>query len=245
MFFLGCLCMIWGAMERGASPPRRGAEGPQQLTADGRATLKAYINAAQLPDLHYLNFQDYRTEAEEFYESMGETLPWVRERRASPQAQALINLFKRADDEGLNPADYDVPRWDDRLPTIDSGRSSESELVRFDLAVTISTMRYVSDLHRGRVNPREFHFDLDIENKKIDLSEFLRQRLVFAENVTTVMRTVEPPFPAYRQTLDALKTYMKLAREDDGEPLPLPLKSIKPGDSPPRRYAENWPSYHA
>ena len=92
-------------------------------------------------------------------------------------------------------------------------------------------MRYVSDLHRGRVNPREFHFDLDIENKKIDLSEFLREKLVDAEDVDAVMRTVEPPFPAYRQTVDALRTYMKLASEDDGEPLPVPPKSVKPGDS--------------
>jgi murein L,D-transpeptidase YcbB/YkuD len=91
-------------------------------------------------------------------------------------------------------------------------------------------MRYISDLHRGRVNSRDFHFDLDIENKKIDLSEFVRQNLVRADDVTAVMRTVEPPFPAYRQTVEALKTYMKLATEDDTEPLSLPLKPLKPGD---------------
>jgi murein L,D-transpeptidase YcbB/YkuD len=189
------------------------------------------VDAAQLRDLDYPNFQNYRTEVEEFYEAFSDTLPWIQGRRSSPQAQALVNLFKQADEEGLNPVDYDGPRWDGRLRTIDSGRSSESELVRFDLAVTISTMRYISDLHRGRVNPREFHFDLDIENKKIDLSEFLRQKLVFAEEVTAVMRTVEPPFPAYRQTVNALKTYMKLATENESESLPLPPKSLKVGDS--------------
>ena len=49
--------------------------------------------------------------------------------------------------------------------------------------------------------------------------------------LTAVMRTVEPPFPAYRRTVEALKTYMKLAREDDGELLPLPAKPVKPGNA--------------
>lgn len=176
----GCLSTprdrTWG----NADPSFGYAEGPQQPSPEARGTLKAFVDAAQLRDLDYPNFQNYRTEVEEFYEAFSDTLPWIQGRRSSPQAQALVNLFKQADEEGLNPVDYDGPRWDGRLRTIDSGRSSESELVRFDLAVTISTMCYISDLHRGRVNPHEFHFDLDIENKKIDLSEFLRQKLAKA-----------------------------------------------------------------
>ena len=206
-------------------------KGPRQLSPGGEATLKAYLDAAELPDMQYPNFQNYLPEAKEFYESVGDRLPWVLGRRPSPQAQVIVRLLKVADEEGLNPVDYDGPQWDGRLGMIDSGHAPEAELVRFDLAVTISTMRYVSDLHCGRVNPRDFHFDLDIENKKIDLSEFLRQELVDAEDANAVMRTVEPPFLAYRQTIDALKAYTKLAREDDGEPLPLPPRSVKPGDS--------------
>jgi murein L,D-transpeptidase YcbB/YkuD len=206
-------------------------KGPRQLSPGGEATLKAYLDAAELPDMQYPNFQNYLPEAKEFYDSVGDRLPWVLGRRPSPQAQVIVRLLKVADEEGLNPVDYDGPQWDGRLGMIDSGHAPEAELVRFDLAVTISTMRYVSDLHRGRVNPRDFHFDLDIENKKIDLSEFLRQELVDAEDANAVMRTVEPPFLAYRQTIDALKAYTKLAREDDGEPLSLPPRSVKPGDS--------------
>jgi murein L,D-transpeptidase YcbB/YkuD len=203
---------------------------PQQTSPEGEATRNAYLDAGQLPSLQYPNFQNFRKEAKELYQSVGDSFPWVLDRRPSGQARALATLFEHADDEGLNPIDYDGPRWDGRLTTIDSGSASESELVRFDLAVTISAMRYISDLHRGRVNPHDFHFDLDIENKKIDLSEFVRQNLVRADDVTAVMRTVEPPFPPYRQTVEALKTYMKLATEDDTEPLSLPLKPLKPGD---------------
>jgi len=38
-------------------------------------------------------------------------------------------------------------------------------------------MRYISDLHIGKVNSKTFHFGLDVEHKKYVLADFLRQRL--------------------------------------------------------------------
>ena len=203
----------------------------EQLSPEGAVALESYLETDQLPDLQYPDFQNYRSDLKEFYASTGKSLPWILDRRPSPQALMMVKLFERANEEGLNPVDYDGPRWDGRLLRIGLGQVSESERIRFDLAVTVSAMRYISDLHRGRVNPHEFHFDLDIENNKIDLADFLRQKVVNAEDVTAVMRTVEPPFLAYRRTLEALKTYLKLAREDDGEFLPLPPKPVKPGST--------------
>lgn len=220
-----------GNPPRSAEPSFTGATKPEQLSPNGVVALESYLDAAQLSDLQYPGFQDYRSEAKEFYAFVGNGLPWVLDRRPSPQAQAIVKVLELASEEGLNPIDYDGSRWNGRLGRINSGRAPESELIRFDLAVTVSAMRYISHLHRGRVNPREFHFDLDIKNKKIDLSKFLRQKLVDAEDATAVMRTVEPPFPAYRQTVDALRTYKKLASDDDGKALPLPPKLVKPGDA--------------
>ncbi|MGD0964114.1 MAG: L,D-transpeptidase family protein [Candidatus Acidiferrales bacterium] len=205
--------------------------GVQQLSFDGRAKLEAYLDAALLPDLQYPDFENCRTEAREFYESAGGTLSWIVDSRPSRQAVGVIKVLQNADGEGLNPIDYDGPRWAARLGVIDAGRASESEYVRFDLAITISAMRYVSDLHRGRVNPRELHFDLDIENKNFDLSGFLREKLVNADDAEAAMKTVEPPFPTYRRTVEALRTYMKLASEPGAGFLPVPPKSVKPGDS--------------
>ncbi|HWF39306.1 MAG TPA: L,D-transpeptidase family protein [Candidatus Acidoferrales bacterium] len=208
-----------------------GAVKTQQISFDGKATLQAYLAAGELSDLQYPDFTNFRTEANEFYEASGDSLPWIAERRPSAQAHGIIEELQQADNEGLNPVDYDGPRWAARLAVVDGGRAAEPELVRFDLAVTISTMRYISDLHRGRVNPREFHFDLDITNDKLDVSAFLLQKLVGAANVNEVMQTVEPPFPAYRRTVEALRTYMKLASADNGELLPAPAKPVKPGGS--------------
>ena len=110
-------------------------------------------------------------------------------------------------------------------------RRRESDLIRFDVALTVCTMRYVSDLHIGRVNPREFHYDLEISHTKFDLAEFLRQKLVASQDVDSALQSAEPPFPLYHRTKAALATYLAMARQDDSGALTVPAKTVKPGDS--------------
>jgi hypothetical protein len=97
-------------------------------------------------------------------------------------------------------------------------------------------MRYISDLHIGKVNPKRLAFELDDESKKYDLPEFLRDNVVGASDVAGALAQVEPPYPGYRRTLQALQTYVELAKKDDGEQLPPPVapkKTIAPGDTWP------------
>lgn len=55
--------------------------------------------------------------------------------------------------------------------------------MRFDLALTVCAMRYISDLHIGKVNPKHFAFALDKESRKYDLAEFLKDRVAGASDV--------------------------------------------------------------
>ena len=110
---------------------------------------------------------------------------------------------------------------------------TESDALKFDLALTVCLMRYISDLHIGKVNPKHFSFDLNVETKKYDLPEFIKGRLVDAANVTAVLGEVEPPFPGYNRTILALHAYNILAKQDDGEQLPAVKKAVAPGDSYP------------
>jgi hypothetical protein len=63
--------------------------------------------------------------------------------------------LKHADEKGLRVEDYDGPLWDTRLDEFTGSKSSsETDEIGFDVALTVSTMRFLSDLHLGRVNPR-------------------------------------------------------------------------------------------
>ena len=215
-------------------PASRGttASVPQQLTSTGKAQLLAILDAAELADLQWSGFGKYGSEVRELYDSFNGALPWIDESRPTSQALSMIQLLRRSDGEGLNPEDYDGPRWDSRISALEQpSPASESDLVRFDVALTVSAMRYVSDLHLGRVNPHRFHFELEIDHTNFDLPEFLMQNLVHASDLDTAIEAVEPPFPTYHRTLNALRTYLQLARRDDGELLPVPRKAIRPGDS--------------
>jgi murein L,D-transpeptidase YcbB/YkuD len=204
----------------------------QQLSARGKSLLDFVIDGSRLPYLNRPSFEDLKGETREFYDSLRGSLAWFSHSKPKSQALEMIYLLKTADQKGLEPEDYDGPRWDSRLARLEQPDPlREAHLVIFDVALTVSVMRFISDLNIGRVNPRLFHFGLDIHDRRIDLSEFLNGMLASGSDIASRVQDVEPPFPAYRRTILALKKYREMAREDDGEPLPSPAKMIQPGDS--------------
>ena len=196
-------------------------------TDPASATLREIGAAGQLADLRWPDFSDYRLHFQNFYEPGGYALAWVDAGRPTPQAVSVISVLQKAADKGLDAEDYDGSRWAARLAHLPA--ASPTEVAHFDAALTVCTMRYVSDLHIGKVNPKYFHFGLDVEHKKYSLPEFLRQRLVDAPDPAPVLEMVEPPFPGYKRTQAALVRYYGLAQRDHGEPLPIPPKTVLPG----------------
>jgi L,D-transpeptidase YcbB len=205
------------------------ASGADQRSADPMetsASLRDIVAKGQLADLRWPDFRDYQVHLKEFYEATGYTPAWIQGGQPSHQALGMIELFKNAWKKGLQPEDYDASRWDGRLPTLNEPGLHASI---FDAALTVCTMRFVSDLRIGRINPKHLNFVLSVEQKKYDLSQFLRNRLLTASDVSTVLDEVEPPFPGYRRSEAALARYVELAKQDDKEKLPVATKPIDPG----------------
>jgi murein L,D-transpeptidase YcbB/YkuD len=192
--------------------------------------IQNLVKRGNLDGMRWPDFSDYRNWLQKFYEPSGFAPAWVQGAQPIPQALSLIELFKDAGKKGLNPEDYDASRWEERIHAL-QGSSGGPALARFDVALTVCTMRYVSDLHIGRINPQHFKFGLSVEQKKYDLAEFLRDRIMTASNLEAVLDGVEPPFPGYRRTEQALARYIDLARTDDGEKLPDVTKPVDPGQS--------------
>ena len=206
---------------------------PQQLTPEGQASLRAIIDAGNLADLRWPDFSDYGKLVKEFYDSYGNSLPWVRGMQPTPQAQQAIAILLQADQKGLSAEDYDGPRWHDRLAKLKptASQPTEKDAVQFDAALTVCVMRYISDLHIGRINPKHFDFDLDVQAKKYDLPQFVKEDVVDAPDVAANLAQVEPPYPGYQRTIQALHAYLQYAKEYNGQPLPAIGKTIAPGDS--------------
>lgn len=205
--------------------------GTDRPGSDVQAWLRARVNEGKFAELRWPDFSDYSKHLDKFYQLNGYSLWWTGALEPTPQALQMIALLRQSEQKGLTADDYDGPRWQDRLAKLKplTQQPNQLDAAKFDLALTVCAMRYISDLHIGRVNPKRVAFFIDDEPKKYDLAEFLRDHVVNAPDISGSLAQVEPPFPGYRRTLQALQKYTVFAKEDDGEQLPPVTKAILPG----------------
>ncbi len=237
------LLLLFGAglIERRESPvhgestaslvPLLGASSRQQPGGNPSA-LATLIESGYLSELRWPGIGDLRSQLTSLYEPTGYAPAWLRDGRPTRQALEAIEAFRNAADKGLNAEDYDGPRWADRVARLGESNQGQPRVdpIRFDLAVSVSLMRLVSDLHLGRVNPRYLHPGFDPGPAHADLAQVLRERFVDAPDVGAAIESIEPPFPGYRLAQKALVRYIRLAREDDRERLPVPRAPVERGD---------------
>jgi L,D-transpeptidase YcbB len=226
LLFAVLLCRV-GAIAQSASTATSG------LSAEDQAWLHRVVESSNSTDLRWPNFIDYSQHLKKFYGYNGFSLWWVKDGQPTAQAMQVIAVLRQAALKGLSPEDYDGSRWDARIAKLKPAtrQPAEADAVRFDLDLTVCVMRYISDLHIGKVNPKHLNFAFDEESKKYDLPEFLRDRVVNGDDVAGALAAVEPPFPGYRRTIQALQAYLRLVKNDEGEQLPAVKKPIVPGDT--------------
>jgi len=201
--------------------------------SQGPGDLGALVDSGMLPDLRWPNFTDYRDSVKKFYSAGGYSLAWMQSGKANSQAVSMILLFQQAASKGLNPEDYDASRWDARLAKLQptAPKPSGTDLAHIDLALTVCAMRYISDLHIGRVNPNHFKFGLTVGPTRYDLADELRTQILVSSDIPAVIAKVEPHYDGYRRVEDALIPYTKMATGGDTPLIPVPQKGVRPGSS--------------
>src|ERR1700678_1484670 len=155
------------------------------LSPEGQGWLRTAISSGSADLLRWPNFADYAKHVQKLYDLNGTSLWWIKGMEPTPQARQVIAVLLQAGQKGLSAEDYDGSRWSDRLARLKPVKQqpTEADAVSFDLALTVCAMRYISDLHIGRVNPKHFAFAFDEESKKYDLAEFLRDHVANGNDV--------------------------------------------------------------
>ncbi len=201
-----------------------------RVAADTMAahTLRTLVDLAHNPYLRWPDYPHYRDELLGLYEPRGFDLLWFESDRVTRPARHLVQVLMDAGAHGLDPEDYDAATLAGYLAALDGGdRFDRSELALIDGALSVGFLRYLSDLHIGRVNPANLHFGYNVEQKKLDLATVVREAIQ-RDDLPATVASVEPPFPQYARMQRVLAEYRKLAQ------LALPsvpeTETVHPGD---------------
>lgn len=203
----------------GAAPPQ----------SDIAAAIANLVDAGVHPELRWPRFPDFQDDVRRAYESESFAPLWVRDGGPTIQAEAVLAALASADAKGLSPADYDaapLAAMADRLRAADD--PSTEQIADFDVALTVSLTRYVSDAYSGKINPRRLGYALDVQPKKSDLWSLVWE-IAHDPDPGPRLAALDPPFPLYARLQSALTTYRALAARPDLRPVPA-LPKLRPGD---------------
>ena len=151
--------------------------------------------------------------------------------RLNPDAVDALELLARADNEGLDPADYDAIELQRAAGLLERAGVSAAESAAFDERLTSSLARYLHDLHEGRVDPRVLGFRM---NAPPDGHDFvaLVTAAVAEHRLAALAEDFTPHLAIYRNLRSALARYRLLAADDDTESVPTG-PGVHPGDRYP------------
>jgi L,D-transpeptidase YcbB len=137
------------------------------------------------------------------------TFLWSSQGQPSQQARALIRLLAAADTFGLEPDDYAASLLTASASQLNS-ESSQTLTSQFDILLTRAALRFISNVHYGRINPRAAGFELAASRNDLDVATTVAS-LATGIDVGKLVATAEPHFYHYALLKSALRFYRLLA----------------------------------
>jgi murein L,D-transpeptidase YcbB/YkuD len=152
--------------------------------------------------------------------------------RPNEAAAQAIALLAAADDDGLDPNDYDtqpLARQAQRLRAAPEAQPHEA--ASFEAALDEQLPRYLRHLHRGRVAPRAVGFRVDARLEEPDYARLVDDAAAQGR-LAQAAADLAPALPAYRALRQALARYRALAA-DGTVPDWTPMATLRSGDRHP------------
>ena len=194
-------------------------------------TIKAGLSAT-----YYGSVEDGATDSEAqklyfFYGSRHFEPIWVETKpdgtvAFSEPARQILEIFEKAESEGLRPRDYLTPDLDPA-----GAKGDPLKLAALETAFSTATLRYASHIYTGRIRPQSVDANFDIAPKKLDEAALLVE-LATSPDPVAVLAALEPTHPEFLALKAALATF---EQTDADRPAPIAEgPTLKPGMSDPR-----------
>jgi len=149
--------------------------------------------------------------------------------RANHDAREALALLQGATNEGLDPLDYDTATLQD-FAARPGGADGPgvAHIARFDVALSVNTLRYFQQLHFGRVDPGAVGFRMPARDRE-DLVERLRAALA-GHSIASVTQELTPSIALYRRLRAALGRYRTLEMNPALRGFQPPRATVHPGE---------------
>lgn len=196
--------------------------------------ISSLIASKQHPYLTQSHFTYRAEDLDALYKTNNYQPIWiVDDGKANKNADEVIKLLEAAAGHGLNPADYDTEMLRQKLTALKAPFDVHSkDVALYDTAISLSLLRFMHNLHYGRINPNDLHFNIQRRTEKtLDLPALINANLA-ADTLSSLLSSVEPTLQQYQKLKQALASY----RAPEKIP-PLNLlvnKTIRQGDALPQ-----------
>ena len=117
-----------------------------------------------------------RDQIGKLYEGNGYRLFWSDGQKPTAPAISLLQQLRLAGERGLDPEDYPGNQLAYLLTDlIDAPHSGVEQWALFDAGLSLAGIRFLSDVHLGRIDPAAMGHDLSVGRIKLDIPTTLAQ----------------------------------------------------------------------
>ncbi|MGZ5000521.1 MAG: L,D-transpeptidase scaffold domain-containing protein, partial [Methylomonas sp.] len=197
-------------------------------------TIKTLLAAQRHPLLLQQDFSRQSQALSQLYAMNANQPIWLGAGRSEKNLADALTVLSDAYTDGLNPAHYDaepIRRYVQQA--ISAPQTAVKELASYDLAISISLLRFINDLYAGRVDPHELGYPTQFGSKPaIDGPAVLMQHRQ-QENLAELPLAVAPKIQQYQRLKRALAGYRELTLTG-----PRALLSFEKPLSPGKRHPQ-------
>lgn len=164
------------------------------------------------------------------YERGGDAPLWVEASgRPSRDARHALALLNGAAGEGLDPDDYSAAMLERLATALEVTHPPAWDVAAFDVGLSVNTLRYLRELHEGRVDPHVLGLRMTAPPGHHDFAAILSDALA-RHRVNEAAAELSPPLAIYGGLRRMLARYRVLAADPAVGALPLPGKALHPGE---------------
>lgn len=152
-----------------------------------------------------------------FYKTFDLETVW----QSTESRKIVLDEILKSEIEGLNKSDYAFDKLSEYEKKIES--LNDAELLDYDLLLTYNLQKYISQLSKGKLNPKSIYPDWDLKEKEIDVNTILFD--AFENNTfTELIEKSRPKQIVYQELKNALKIINALP-EDYSKPIAFSKKN--------------------